>query len=160
MISTAPAAQISAMAETALCDPVLVRVLCKEQQADIAREIERHPLFRGQFQAYLETFGDRCIEELKLESRTLHDDPLMLARSVGLLARRFKETGGTQAHTAGPDRRRKTERQVTLALRFHPVRRLVFRWILAQTRARIRDRENLRFERTRLFAHARRIFVE
>jgi rifampicin phosphotransferase len=32
--------------------------------------------------------------------------------------------------------------------------------VLAQARARVRDRENLRFERTRVFGRARRIFLE
>src|SRR5262249_19394508 len=36
----------------------------------------------------------------------------------------------------------------------------VFHWILKHARGRVRDRENLRFERTRLFGRVRRIFVE
>jgi len=36
----------------------------------------------------------------------------------------------------------------------------VFGWILRHARARVRDRENLRFERTRLFGRVRRIFLE
>ena len=34
------------------------------------------------------------------------------------------------------------------------------RWVLRHARARVRDRENLRLERTRLFGRVRRIFVE
>ena len=40
------------------------------------------------------------------------------------------------------------------------LRRLIFGWVLRQARARVRDRENLRFERTRVFGRVRRIFVE
>src|SRR5205807_2479180 len=40
------------------------------------------------------------------------------------------------------------------------LRGIVFRWVLRQARDRVRDRENLRFERTRLFGRVRRIFVE
>jgi len=46
------------------------------------------------------------------------------------------------------------------ALARRPTRRLAFDWVLRQARARIRDRENLRFERTRLFGRVRRIFLE
>ena len=46
------------------------------------------------------------------------------------------------------------------ALAGRPLRRLVFHWVLRQARARIRERENLRFERTRLFGRVRRIFLE
>jgi pyruvate,water dikinase len=41
-----------------------------------------------------------------------------------------------------------------------PLRRLIFGWVLANARRLIRNRENLRFERTRLFGRARLIFVE
>ncbi len=37
---------------------------------------------------------------------------------------------------------------------------MMFRWILKHARNRVRDRENLRFERTRLFGRARDLFVE
>jgi pyruvate,water dikinase len=128
--------------------------------ADVWQAIDRVPSFCQQFRAYLEKFGDRCVDELKLESPTLHDDPLLLARSVALMARRLVQQGtGPQGET-GFDRRRLAEERVGGALRWHPIRRLLFRSILENTRARVRDRENLRYERTRLFGHARRIFVE
>jgi len=47
-----------------------------------------------------------------------------------------------------------------MALAGHPLRQLTFRWILTNARARVRDRENLRFERTRVFGRVRMIFVE
>jgi pyruvate,water dikinase len=49
---------------------------------------------------------------------------------------------------------------VRAAIRFRPLRRLLFGWVLRNARARVRDRENLRFERTRLFGRVRAIFVE
>jgi pyruvate,water dikinase len=61
---------------------------------------------------------------------------------------------------ADTTRRREAERRAYAKLAGHPIRRLVFRWVLANARARVRDRENLRFERTRVFGRVRRIFVE
>jgi pyruvate,water dikinase len=49
---------------------------------------------------------------------------------------------------------------VRAAVRFRLLRRLLFGWVLRNARARVRDRENLRFERTRLFGRVRSIFVE
>jgi len=37
---------------------------------------------------------------------------------------------------------------------------ILFRWVLHNTRRLVRNRENLRFERTRVFGQARRVFVE
>jgi rifampicin phosphotransferase len=52
------------------------------------------------------------------------------------------------------------ERRTAEALRGRPFRRVIFGWVLGHARARVRDRENLRFERTRLFGRVRRIFLE
>jgi pyruvate,water dikinase len=40
-----------------------------------------------------------------------------------------------------------------------PMKRILARWLLKWAKARVRDRENLRFERTRLFGRVRRIFL-
>jgi pyruvate,water dikinase len=97
---------------------------------------------------------------LKLESLTLHDDPLLLLRSVGCLARRQDSLASAGANDGNQNVRRDAEARVAQSLKGYFVRRQVFPWVLRHTRARVRDRENLRFERTRLFGRVRRIFVE
>jgi len=52
--------------------------------------------------------------------------------------------------------RQEAERKVALTLT--GLRSWVFNWVLAQARQRVRDRENLRFLRTRIFGLVRRIF--
>jgi pyruvate,water dikinase len=163
MISAEPAARVRSMAEVARTDPGLTATLCGGSLGSVRQTLRQAPAFARQYQDYLDKFGDRCMEELKLESATLHDDPLPLLRSVGQLARRLAEGGGNGRAAAAPvelDQRRRAEEQVRAALRWHPLRRLVFGWVLRNARARVRDRENLRFERTRLFGRVRRIFVE
>ncbi|MEM6335371.1 MAG: PEP/pyruvate-binding domain-containing protein [Bacteroidota bacterium] len=122
-------------------DPTAVRQLLRERP-DLATAIE----------AYLDRFGDRCMEELKLESPTLRDQPAMLWRSIARLA-------SVPAFDTTPhDTRAEAERQFQAALGKNPIRRLVANWILKHARARVQGRENLRFERTRVFGLARRIF--
>ena len=55
--------------------------------------------------------------------------------------------------------RSEAERRVVHALKGRPDRRLVFNWVLKHARTHVRDRENMRFERTRVFGRVRRIFV-
>src|SRR6185312_12976053 len=129
------------------------------------REIARHPAFAEEYQAYLAKFADRCLEELKLESPTLRDDPTPLLRAISHLAQRFAAEGNESSEApAGnaPDqsKRAQAERTVRRRLAWHPLRRALFGFVLARARARVRDRENLRFERTRVFGRVRRIFVE
>jgi pyruvate,water dikinase len=159
MISAEPAMRVRALAKIARQEPGLTKALREGSLTEIRREMEKVPSFRDLYESYLDKFGDRCMEELKLESATLHDDPLMLLRSVGGLARRQAPDADT-AEGKDLGQRRRAEERVRQTLRFRPLRHLLFRWVLKNARARVRDRENLRFERTRLFGRVRRIFVE
>jgi pyruvate,water dikinase len=83
MISAEPAKRVRELAALAARDPAAVRLLSEGSAREIDRWLATAPDFRGRYEAYLEKFGDRCLEELKLESRTLHEEPLTLLRSVG-----------------------------------------------------------------------------
>jgi pyruvate,water dikinase len=157
MISAEPAQRVRSLAGLAREQPALVEALCVGGLRDIEQAMSVE--FRRRHREYLDRFGDRCLEELKLESNTLFDDPLPLLRSIGRLARRLQDDPGT-AGNIERDLRAKAEERAGAALRGRPIRRLLFRWVLAHARGRVRDRENLRFERTRLFGRVRMIFVE
>ncbi|HYC45754.1 MAG TPA: PEP/pyruvate-binding domain-containing protein [Burkholderiales bacterium] len=158
MISAEPAKRVKTMAQLASRDPALVRLLNEASPADIRAALPAYPKFNEAYQEYLARFGDRCMEELKLESATLHDDPLTLFRAVGQLA--THDTGERAESDIERKLRAGAETRVATALAASPVKRRVFAWVLANARARVRDRENLRFERTRLFGRVRRLFVE
>lgn len=160
IISAEPARRVREMASAVADDAALVAALCEEPLETLRPRIAGHAGFAPLYDGYLAKFGDRCLEELKLESLTLHDDPLALLRSVGHFARRLGQAEGPVLVSVEAELRRKAEARVSAALRRRPLRHLVFRWVLKHARARVRDRENLRFERTRLFGRIRRIFVE
>ncbi|MGB0960425.1 MAG: PEP/pyruvate-binding domain-containing protein [Halocynthiibacter sp.] len=99
-------------------------------------------------QSYLDKFGDRCTEELKLESIPLSDDPTSLLQAIAASAMR----PSTSEHiTATPDWGGLFPKNI--------VKRGFAKWIVSWTKARVRDRENLRFERTRIFGYTRRVFL-
>jgi pyruvate,water dikinase len=144
MISAEPVTRIKEMAR--ITPPDLAGLLQTGTTDDILRAMPHN--LRTAYESYLDQFGDRCLDELKLESPTLTDDPLPLLRSIGVMA---SQPPRTPAHTASPP---------TVIPPMNPVRRILFHWVLHNARARVRDRENLRFERTRLFGRIRRIFLE
>jgi len=160
MISKEPAERVRRMAELAVTSPALVDLLCAGSLAAIRKEIGGHVELARAFHDYIEKFGDRCMEELKLESATLFDDPLPLLRSIGYFAKNILQHGKTPESEVEAELRRTAEERARGALAAHPIKRLIFSAVLAVTRARVRDRENLRFERTRVFGRARRIFLE
>ncbi len=160
MISAEPARRVREMAEMIRDDSAFSRLLTEGGLEEILQAVPGNRGFADAYIAYLDKFGDRCLDELKLESSTLHDDPLLLLRSIGQFARRLREQGGAGGASVEAGIRADAEARVAAALAGHPFRRLVYRWVLKHTRARVRDRENLRFERTRVFGRVRRVFVE
>lgn len=158
IISAEPARLISEMGAIAAGDSFLFEVLCNGNPAAARKRVESHPALDVKFRAYIDRFGERCLEELKLESQTLVDDPTPLLRAIGYTAKRLSEATG--APRARSDLRERAEQTVAQQLDGKPVRRMVFGWVLRNARRRVRDRENLRFERTRLFGRIRRVFVE
>ncbi|MBC7738301.1 MAG: phosphoenolpyruvate synthase, partial [Candidatus Saccharibacteria bacterium] len=105
--------------------------------------LQHHPAIAAEIQSYLTKFGDRCTEELKLESIALTDDPLSLLHAITASAGRAMPP---ETKPQDPDCR---------ALFPNPVNHLLAKAVLDWTRARVRDRENLRFEHTRIFGHTR-----
>jgi pyruvate,water dikinase len=166
VISVEPAARMRQMAQLAATDSTFVGLLCDSPLPEILAYLPQLPEFETQYQAYLDKFGDRCLEELKLESPTLRDDPLVLFRSIGQLARKAAQgqggrgAGGQGSQTSIINYQLPITNYYLLFTIYYPLRYLIFNWILKNARVLLRNRENLRFERTRLFGRARHIFVE
>ena len=125
--------------------------------AKVVRVVREYPDFSALYDAYLAKFGDRCLEELKLESETLHEDPLVLLRNIGEVASAVSSTPTPRAEIPSAQR---AEGKMRAALSGSPLRRCTLFWVMRQARKRVRNRENLRFERTRLFGTIRRLFLE
>lgn len=142
IISAEPAQRIMKMGQMAKASG-LDAALMREGIAGL----DAYPELRREVESYLEKFGDRCTEELKLESLTLRDDPSSLLAAIMASAQR----GTHDAHKAkNPD---------WSALFPNPFERIVAKAMISWTKNRVRDRENLRFERTRVFGYARRVFL-
>jgi pyruvate,water dikinase len=156
IVSAEPARRMREMSALAAPAPVLVAALCSAPLPEVRKQIAQHPAFAAAVVDYLHHFGERCTAELKLESPTLHDDPLPLLRAVGHLARQPAPAQTPPESQA----RQQAEAHVRAALRHQPLRRVLFGRVLRLARMRLRDRENLRFERTRVFGRARLIFRE
>ncbi len=153
VVSAEPLALMHEMAE--LLSPSDTELLAQGDLKDIQGWLKSNPNFHKKYQAYLEKFGDRCLGELKLESPTLKDNSLLLFRSIAQISQAPKN-----AHSPQNNAQQDAEGLALKALQRHPIRKLLFKWTLKETRRLIRNRENLRFERTRVFGLARQIFVQ
>lgn len=150
IISAEPAARIKKMAAIINNDPSMIAHLIN---GDITA-IDNYPELKQAINAYLDKFGDRCLQELKLESPTLHDDPTSLLQAIGYMAQRQIQTEETSENSVTID----TDAELA---ELFPNR--LKRWLVGSAikwaKSRVRDRENLRFERTRVFGRVRQIFI-
>ena len=155
MVSLEPVRRMHELARIAKEDQPLTAALCDGTLAFVNERIDHNPAFGREYHGYIERFGDRCLDELKLESQTLADDPLPMLRTVGQLARRRNSSSGRIEAL-----RADAERTIDTAMGGQGLRRRIFDFALRLAKARIRDRENLRFERTRVYGRVRAIFME
>ncbi len=108
-------------------------------------------------QEYLDRFGDRCIGELKLESIPYQEQPTALIRMIKAFVLQGLTSETTQQGIS-EKLRKNAEKQVQIALRNAPLKRLLFKWVLTKTRALVSNRENLRFARTQAFGMVRKLY--
>lgn len=162
LVSAEPARRIRDMAQLAATDDKLTdaidRIAKSSQSPDVTTAFAEWPKFQTQLGDYLHTFGERCLEELKLESDTTSDDPRLLLATIAGLAQHRASHGAPEA-TVELQLRAQAESKVRRALRWRPLRRFIFSRVLRAARRLVRERENLRFERTRVFGRVRRIVL-
>lgn len=150
MISAVPAQKLEELAVLLRGNPELLDTFQHGTRNDILTALKAHPNIHRLFHAYLQEFGERCLDELKLESLTLQDEPEVLARMVARLALT------PPVHHDAKARRDHAEEVARDQLSGWKER--VFFWVLKHARECVRERENMRFERTRVFGEARKIF--
>jgi rifampicin phosphotransferase len=145
--SAAPAKMLLRLADVARPDAALSAAI---EAGDLARIYREHPAFARELDRYLDLYGFRCMNELKLEEQSLRDRPELLLTFVrNYLATDFKPVDETRI-------RAEAERKVFGAIR-SPLRRMLLRFVLKRARTGVRNRENMRFARTRIFGLVREV---
>lgn len=104
---------------------------------------------------YISRFGFRCMNELKFEAADLVQKP---ENFIITLKNYLAMQNPDQVFANdGISKRRNAEKTVNSCLKGR--QRIFYRFLLQQTRNSVRNRENLRFQRTRVFGVLRRIFI-
>jgi pyruvate,water dikinase len=100
----------------------------------------------SKFNQYLEKYGVRCINEMKLESIPIKDDPLFCIAAIqNYLRNGIPELKQTLRKNA----------EDGLQEKMKPVRRWIYSWVLRKVRKAIKNRENQRFARTQAYSLVR-----
>jgi pyruvate,water dikinase len=155
--SAAPVRSLVRLAEVLRAQPSHRELVAGQDDAAVWRKIQRDPACRELkelLEGYILAYGDRGMEELKLEAPTYRENPPLLVGLVrdycrlGLTAESLE---ATEAKVRG-----QSEKIVRARLK-NPLKRLAFRFVLGNARRAIAGRENMRFARARLFGVIRRL---
>lgn len=156
MESVAVFLSVLRLAEHVRADPQLSgSFLASDDAVLLARYRQRQfdASFLAQLDAHIERYGDRSMQELKLENPSLRDDPSVLIRGI----RRFikSDLNAAQCRQAELQKRIEGERMLEQRLGRWSARRAVLRWMLRRLREVIAHRENSRYCRSELFGICR-----
>ncbi len=114
-----------------------------------------HQKFYKKIEKYIDKFGFRCMSEMKLEQKDLHQDPSLLF----IFFKNLINAGQTDI-TIYEERekaiREKAENLLNSNLR--GFKKIIYKWSLKHARKAVMNRENTRFCRTRVYGVVRAMF--
>ncbi len=163
--STEPAAQLMAMAREIRRTPDLLNLFQNTPVAEISQIVlntDAHPGFRQRVSDYLEAYGFRCMDELKLEAPSLKEQPIFLFQ---ILANYLKMNDTEALDPAEQARRQQAIRNSAEQKAFaafgplKPVKAPIFRRVLENARKGVKNRENMRFARSQIYGLLRELLL-
>jgi pyruvate,water dikinase len=155
--STEPTRNLLRMAQAVRKDARLRDALLATADDDCLAMLEaapEHARFLQEVRDYLRRWGFRCMNELKLEEPTLKDRPAFLFTMIKNYLRQ------PELDVEAMERREKEKRaaaEKVVAARLSFGRRRFYNFVLRQTRKHVKNRENMRFGRTRTYGLVREL---
>ena len=127
---------------------------CSPEDAWKGLQEGRDPQVRSRFEHFLDLYGFRCVNELKFEERDLHDDPAFVVGNVASYVRMKSYSIESMEEREISIR---TGAEKVVRSRIGGFKRLFYFWILNHARKAVRNREDLRFDRTKSYGLVRHL---
>jgi phosphohistidine swiveling domain-containing protein len=159
--STEPPAFLLRLARQIAADEQARAYFLEHGEPELVRwaRSDEAPLFvREGIERYLRLYGDRSMNELKLEVPTLRENPSFIFTMLRNYLRAGTIPNPDELHEKELAVRRAAERRVAEALGGSPARSALFNWVLNNARMNVKNRENQRFARTQVYSLVRTLF--
>ena len=114
-------------------------------------KITKNEKFNELFSEYLRKFGDRTVHELKLESPTLKENPLFLLKMI------FSMSNISKVEKAEKRNVEAEQKEIYKNMKINFVKKMLLKKSVFYARKFVKMRENLRYERTKVYAITRKI---
>lgn len=163
--SAEPAKMLLRLASSAIHNEPLKQTIFSEPLEEVPAKVQANPEFaefETEMQRYLKLYGFRCMNELKLEEFSLRDRP----HTVYQVLRNYLALEDPAAldvdamHEREQRVRREAEErafsEVGKGFRWYP-KKWIFKRVLRNARAGVKNRENMRFARTRIYGIVREL---
>ena len=116
---------------------------------------KRDTFFAKELARYLDLYGFRCVDELKLEADDMYDNPAFIVNTV---INYIKSKSYDFGKLSKNEFQIKEKAEQKVKEKMGPLKQVIYFWVLKHTRNAVKNRENLRFARTKVFGIARRLF--
>lgn len=103
---------------------------------------------------YIEKYGFRCMSEMKLEEIDLVTDPSYLF----VCLKNYLKAASLPTEDDSKEKERRAIAEKTVGEQLPFFRKVIYNWVLKHARKAVKNRENTRFARTRIYGVARTIF--
>ncbi|MEE0266312.1 MAG: PEP/pyruvate-binding domain-containing protein [Acutalibacteraceae bacterium] len=146
---------IRAMIRLASCDrKMLERLSSSESEQELEKRLAEYPQFKEKLYKYISLYGDRSPEELKLETVTFRESPLLLVKKIAELSS-DKEIFQRTKRSLLDDTKKNTA-DISLGLKKRKKRIIYF---AKKASVGIMNREISRLNRTRIYGMVRSMFL-
>lgn len=155
--SAEPTKMLIRMAGWVASKPDLRELIEKTPSSDGLEALNQSPHqdFYKQVLEYIDRFGFRCMNEMKLEEIDLYTDPSYLFTCL----KNYLRSGTTDLESF--EKREKALRkgaEEKLHAHLSGLKKIVYLWSLKHARKAVKNRENTRFARTRIYGVCRTMF--
>jgi pyruvate,water dikinase len=155
--SAEPTRELIRMAAMISKDPSLKSLMESTPAEDCMEALEQssHREFKARVARYIDLYGFRCMNEMKLEEKDLYQDPSFLF----VCLKNYLRSGQTDLE--GYEKREKEIRAAAekkVRENLGGMKLIIYKWSLKNARKAVKNRENTRFCRTRIYGVARAMF--
>jgi pyruvate,water dikinase len=154
--SAEPTKALLRLAAAAAKVPNLKKLIEETDAKDTLEALNQsvHREFYGMVLDYLDRFGFRCMSEMKLEEIDLLTDPSYLF----VCLKNYLKAGKIEVHDDTHEKSLRQQAESKVEQHLSGLKKKVFFWVLKHARKAVKNRENTRFARTRIYGIARSIF--
>jgi len=155
--SAEPTKRLITLAKVIDESPELRKLILETKNEDCLEALKQSPFkeFTGFVNDYIDRFGFRCMSEMKLEQKDLHQDPSLLF----VFFKNLINSGQTDLEKYEiREKEIRHKAETLLEQNLGGWKRIVYGWSLKHARKAVMNRENTRFCRTRIYGVVRAMF--